>query len=157
MDAIMQRNTRRFAVVLLLVSGLTGCGLIFDVSPFDIPIEYRTVYVLTGSRGALHDRAGLYYELANVSGRTIVRLDIAFDLFDGEGAPIPRAGANSHLIVLESVIVAGGTARFCTSLDSIIGEHTDGVAPARFRVRSVLFDDGSSWRNLTGHVYTEDQ
>jgi hypothetical protein len=156
MDGTMRLTTSRFAVVLLLLTGLVGCGLIFDVSPFETPIEYQAVYVVTGARGALHDRAGLYYELANTSGRTVARLDIAFELYDREGWPVPRAGAHSHHVMLDTIITAGTTARFCTSLDSLVGEHADGVSPARFRVRRAVFSDGSSWRNLTGSVYTEE-
>ncbi len=152
----MHRITRKIALVLVVAAAFPGCRLILDAHHPGIPIAYRSVTVVSGERGALHEYAGLYYTLENVSVGAISGLDIEFELYDDEGRPLAPAGTNLFRVALDTFIEPGAAATFCTSLDSVVGSHADAILVARFRVRTVLFDDGSRWRNPGGHVYSEE-
>ncbi len=153
----MHRSTRRSALVLVVAAVLPGCELIPGELYLGTPIAYRSVTIVSGERGALHRHAGLYYALENVSVRRISSLEIEFALYDGEGRALPRPGANVFRVALDTSIDPGAVASFCTSLDEVGADHADALVVARFRVRTVWFDDGSRWRNPGGHVYLEER
>lgn len=135
-----------------LLAGCAAGGLLAQVA---IPVAYRSVTLVTGDRGALHETAGLYVELANVSARTITGVELAFDLYR-DGEPLPAAGANSFSVLAETHLAAGDTATFCVSLDTVAGAADEGVAAHRVRARTVTFSDGTRWVNSGGHVYREE-
>jgi hypothetical protein len=120
------------------------------------PVEYRRVVVVIGDHGALHRDAGVHYEIASISERTIVGLEVAFDLFDDASRPMPGVGRNSFRVIETERLESGGTRRYVVSLDSIPKELYDDLVVSRFRVSRVEFDDGSFWRNSGTHVYEED-
>ena len=108
-----------------------------------------------GDRGGLHERAGLYYELANVSSRVIVNIVVAFDLYEPESRPYPAQGANRFVVHLDETLDPGQEHSFCTSLDTVVSVRTDVISPSRFHVRSITFADGAIWRNRGFHVCGE--
>ncbi|MFW5741717.1 MAG: hypothetical protein ACOC2D_00455 [Spirochaetota bacterium] len=140
-----------FAVSALL-AGCTAGGLLAQIT---FPVAYRSVGLVAGDRGALHETAGLYVELANVSERTITGVELAFDLYR-DGEPLPAAGANSFSVLAETHLAAGDTATFCVSLDTVAGAADEGVAAHRVRARTVTFSDGTRWVNPGGHVDREE-
>lgn len=145
------------AAVGVLLAGLVllaGCSVVALLPELAIPVAYRSVTLETGDRGALHAVAGLYVELENVSERTITSVELAFDLYRN-GDPLPAAGANSFSVAVETRLDAGEIASFCVSLDAVSGAGDDGVVARRVRARSVVFEDGSRWRNTGSHVYEE--
>ncbi len=152
----MHRTTPRIALVLVYAAACTGCSLFPDVWHAGVPVAYRSVAVVTGARGSLHEYAGLYYSLQNVSTKRIIRMEIAFELYDSADRPLPGPGANGFRLTLDSSIEPGATGSYCTSLDSVVSEQTDAITAARFRVRTAVFEDGSRWRNTGGHVYREE-
>lgn len=131
---------------------LAGCGADGVFSQLAIPVAYRSVTLVSGDRGALHATAGLYVELANVSTRTITGFELAFDLYR-EGEPLPARGNNSFSVVAETRLEAGDSATFCVSLDTVPGAADEGVSAHRVRARTVVFSDGSRWRNTGAHVH----
>jgi len=119
------------------------------------PVEYRSVVVVIGDHGALHRDAGIHYEIASVSDRTIVGFEIAFDLFDGSSRAVPEAGRNGFLVTETGRIETGEARRYAISLDSIPGHPYAELRVSRFRVSRVEFDDGSLWRNSGAYLYEE--
>ncbi len=145
------------AAVGVLLAGLVplaGCSGVAWLPELAIPVAYRSVTLEAGDRGALHAVAGLYVELENVSERTITSVELAFDLYR-DGNPLPAAGANSFSVAVETRLDAAAIASFCVSLDAVPGAGDDGVVARRVRARSVVFEDGSRWRNTGSHVYEE--
>ncbi|HKJ86248.1 MAG TPA: hypothetical protein VKA06_09230 [Spirochaetia bacterium] len=120
------------------------------------PVEYRRVVVVIGDHGALHRDAGVHYEVASITDRTIVGFEVGFDLFDDASRPIPGVGRNSFRVIETDRIENGETRRYVVSLDSIPAELYDNLVVSRFRVTRVEFDDGSFWRNSGTHLYEED-
>ena len=139
----------RFAIGLSVLC-LAACNLNLFATP---PVEYVAVTTVTGDRGALHARAGVYYTLANVDSRQIVSLQIAFDLYDAESQPVPGQGANSFYTDVEASLASGATVQFVTSLDEVFSAVPESLSVGRFRVASARLEDGATWTNTGGYVY----
>jgi len=119
----------------------------------DPPLDYVSVELVVADRGALHRRAGIHFVLANVSKVRVASSEIAFDLYDGEGSPVPGVGRNAMRIVLAGPIDPGERARYSASLDEFADGSSETLTYARFRVTRATLGDGSIWRNPGSYVY----
>jgi hypothetical protein len=136
----------------LLVS---GCEAFFAAAGLAPPVEYLSVELLAGDRGALHRTAGLYYTVRAVGERDLAALELAFDLYDVDGDPFPAAGRNSFYADVQAAMPPGSERSFCTSLDAYVPDGAPRLAVARFRARTVTFADGGVWRNPGSHCFEE--
>jgi hypothetical protein len=132
---------------------LAGCGRTFFS---ELPIEYESVSLIYGDYGELHSTAGVHYSLRNVGTQEIVTLMIAFDLYEqtpsGTTVAYPSPAEHRRHASVDSVIPAGMSQRFVTSLDDVMPEQRK-LMISRFRVEQAVFSDGTSWNNLGGHVW----
>jgi hypothetical protein len=150
-------RSRRVAPLVLaatLAVALAGCDAMGERLRLPAPIAYGSVRIDEGDRGALYRRAGLHYDIVNVSPRRLVEIEFAFDLYHGDD-PYPDPGRNSFYTVVGCAVPPGSSVSFCTSLDPVVGEDAQYLEVARFRARLVRFEDGSVWRNTGAHVYEE--
>lgn len=150
-------ENRNYRAIALTVAGATlilgifaSCGVPL-LGP--APVEYESVTILIGDRGAMHSVAGLYYSIGNTTDREIVGLEIDFSLFDDAGAPVPAFGANSFTAAVHLRISAGNSASLCTRLDDYLPSGIVSLVVSRFRVSTATFADGSVWRNPGSYVY----
>ena len=131
---------------VIAMAVFSGC----DLGLLSLPVEYLAVEPLLADRGALHSRAGLYWSVRNASSRTIVAIDISFDLYDGNGRPVPSRGANAVAARVTAVLPGGSVGSWVTRLDDSVPPDVSGLVVGRFRVTRVVFENGEEWHNLAG-------
>jgi len=145
----------RIALVLAVGVVCLSCDLVPGVPVPDPPLGYVSVEIVVADRGALHRHAGIHFVLANVSEVRVASAEVAFDLYDGEGSPVPGVGVNACRIALAGPIAPGEQARYAASLDEFHDGSRASLTYARFRVTRATLADGSVWRNPGSYVYAE--
>lgn len=127
------------AVPIALI--VAGCAW-----PFAGVLVYsQLLSVVVGGRGVLHDRVGIYYTITNAEDRGVSAVRVSFDVYDGEGRPIPSDG-RSIVADVHADVPPGETRGFCTSLDDAVPPGTPVVVVTRFRVTRVTHTDGTTRR-----------
>ncbi len=145
------RGNPRIPAPLLLCAAVAlaafsaGCDLLGAEAP---PFAYGDAALLLGRLEGYQERAGLRFELRNEGTRTIVGLEVSFDLYDSAGEPVPAFGRNHAADSFACSIGAGEERRFLSNLDRLFFYKPDpGIIAARFRIESAVFADGGAWRD----------
>ena len=132
-----------FVIVAVTIGMIASCSGYLMANP---PIHYIAVD-LEGST--------IHWTIRNCSSRTIVWMELSFNLFAGDGAQIPEFGENYFTIRETRNVIPGEQIVLATSLEPYVELLPADAMVGLFFAREVRFLDGTVWWNSGSYRYNK--
>lgn len=124
---------------------------------FRCPYIVHRCEILTGKTDGGCEYGAAFVEIENLSEQTITAVEMAFSVTD-ENEDNPFLGSNSVQSYSKVHIEAGEPFAISISLDDYMqGDMDEKLYIRNFYLRRIWFEDGGSWKDLSGKYSTEDE
>lgn len=149
----MTFSIKKFITVTigLVIGVLTPC------MSFRCPYVIHRCEILSEKTNGGCEYGLAFIEIENLSEQTITAVEMVFCVTD-ENEDNPFLGSNSVQSYSKVHIETGNSSAICISLDDYMqGDMDDKLFIRDFYLRRIWFEDGGSWKDLSGRYSTEDE